>query len=86
MRRAAQGFVIALGMFVGGCNLPHQDMTIGGNANGVIINYVGDVADTLPLARQHCAQYERVPVLHETKDDNAIYFCVSPGAASQKSI
>jgi hypothetical protein len=86
MRRAARNFVIALGTLAGGCTLPHQDMAIQGNANGVIINYVGDIAETLPLARQHCAQYERVPVLHETKDDNAIYFCVPPGAASQKSI
>lgn len=51
-----------------------------GNANGVLINYVGDIANTLPIARQHCARYERVPVLHDAKENRAIYFCVRPGA------
>ena len=32
-----------------------------GQADGVIIQYFGDLAETLPLARDHCAQYERVP-------------------------
>ncbi len=82
MRRVVQISVIALGALVGGCDPPHHDTAMQGNANGVVINYVGDIAETLPLARQHCAQYERVPVLHETKDDNAVYFCVPAGAAA----
>jgi len=52
-----------------------------GNADGVIINYVGDVAATLRIAQQHCARYERVPVLHEAKENRAVYFCTRPGAA-----
>jgi hypothetical protein len=54
-------------------------LTIGallGNADGVMINYAGDVALTLPIARQHCAQYERVPVLRANKDNYATYACM----------
>jgi hypothetical protein len=78
-RRSARLFVLALGALGGGCTLAHQDVAMQGNADGVIINYFGDIAETLPLARQHCARYERVPVLHQTQDNNAIYFCVRAG-------
>jgi hypothetical protein len=79
--------LVALGALLGGCNdIPHQNVAMRGNADGVMINYVGEVADTLPIARQHCAQYERVPVLRQAKDNNATYACVHinapPGAAS----
>ena len=50
----------------------------GGNANSVEINYAGDVARTLPLARQYCARYERVPRLADPGLDIAIYDCVQP--------
>ena len=73
--------VIALGALVGGCDPPHHDTAMQGNANGVVINYVGDVAETLPLARQHCAQYERVPVLRQTKDNYAVYDCIRMNVA-----
>jgi hypothetical protein len=79
-RRAARHFLAMLACLLFGC-VQAQDVAMRGNANLVQINYVGDVADTLPLARQHCAQYERIPVLHETKPDYVIYFCVKPGAA-----
>jgi hypothetical protein len=75
-RRAAWLLVSALAAPLGGCALPHPATVMQGNANGVAINFVGDVAETLPLARQFCARYERVPVLHETKEENAYYFCV----------
>jgi hypothetical protein len=53
-----------------------------GTADWVIISYVGDVAATLPLARQHCAQFERLPVFRQTKDTNAVYACVRAGSTS----
>ena len=80
-RRAAWLLMSTLAAPVGGCAAPYHDTLMQGNANGVAINFVGDVAETLPLARQFCARYERVPVLHETKDDNAYYFCVKPAEA-----
>ena len=81
MWRWARLVVLALGALAVGCSIPHHNVAMRGNADGVIINYVGDIAETLPLARQHCAQYERMPVLHQAIDNNAVYFCVGPGAA-----
>ena len=52
-----------------------------GNADWVAVNYVGDVADTLPLARRYCAQYERTPLLKNTKDNVANYACIRVSAA-----
>jgi len=73
---------LAIGALLAGCdNLPHQDAATQGNADGVVINYYGDINETLPLAQQHCARYERVPMLRQTKDNNAYYSCVRPGAA-----
>lgn len=63
-----------------GCAAPPHDVVMQGNADGVIISYTGDLALTLPLARRHCAQFERAPVLHQSTDSNVVYFCVKPGA------
>lgn len=49
-----------------------------GDANSVEISYSGDVATTLPLARQHCARFERVPELAQNGMDVADYDCVKP--------
>jgi hypothetical protein len=86
MRRlAAQLLLLAFGAFIGGC-VQKQNVAMRGNADSVMINYVGDIADTLPIARQHCAQYERVPVLRVDKDNYATYACVrantAPGTSS----
>lgn len=80
MRLSAGCFVVAAAVLAG-CTAPPHDVVMRGNVDGVIINYTGDIALTLPLARQHCAQYERMPVMHETTDENVVYFCVRPGAA-----
>jgi len=81
MRRyAARLFLLTLGMPLCGCE-PHQEaVAMQGNAHSVVINYVGDISITLPVARKHCAQYERVPVLAETKPDYVVYACLRPGA------
>jgi len=68
---------LVIGSLLGGCT-PPQDVAIQGGPDGVIIRYVGDVADTLPIAKQHCARYERVPMLHETKEERVVYFCIKP--------
>jgi hypothetical protein len=77
-RRAAHPLVVMLAALLSGCAFQHHDTVMQGNVNGVEINYSGDIAETLPLAQQFCARYERVPVLHGTKDENAFYFCVKP--------
>ena len=47
-----------------------------GNAQSVEVGYYGDAAATLPLARQYCAQFERVPQLAEASLDVAYYDCL----------
>jgi hypothetical protein len=81
MRRLPRIFLLALGASLSAC-APHENaVAMQGNADGVMINYVGAIAGTIPLARQHCARYERVPVLRETKENYAIYACVRGNAA-----
>jgi hypothetical protein len=60
-----------------GCNGPHPFVRKG-DANSVEIIYSGDPANALPVARQHCAQYERVPRLVDAGFDLAIFDCVAP--------
>jgi hypothetical protein len=74
--------VLAIGSLLGACSTSPQDVAMRGGIDGVIISYVGDVADTLPIAKQHCARYERVPVLHQTTPDHVVYFCIKPPAGS----
>lgn len=78
--RGAVVFGLALAALSAACAMPHQDVPMRGTADWVLISYAGDVSDTLPIARRHCAQYERQPVLQQTKDNNALYRCVKPGA------
>jgi hypothetical protein len=60
-----------------GCTAPHPTIR-NGDANSVEISYAGDVASALPLARQHCAQFERVPRLVDPGLDVAVFDCVRP--------
>lgn len=54
----------------------------GSTADEVEIGFSGDVANAMPLARQHCAQFERVPRLVGPTLDGALFDCVRPGAGS----
>jgi hypothetical protein len=67
----------AAGAALLGCTAPHPTVH-SGDANSVEVSYAGDVASTLPVARQHCAQFERVPRLVDAGagTDIAIYDCV----------
>ncbi len=67
----------AAGAALCGCNGPHPFVRKG-DANSVEISYGGDPASALPLARQHCAQYERVPRLVDAGVGLAIFDCVRP--------
>jgi hypothetical protein len=58
-----------------GCTGP-QPFIREGDAASVEVGYSGNVASALPLARKHCAQFERVPRLVEPGFDIAIYDCV----------
>jgi hypothetical protein len=81
-RRARLFYGVAIGALaaaLGACE--HHDAAMHGNADGVMISYAGDINETLPIARQHCGQYERIPVLRTIRDDAAIYACIRVNAA-----
>lgn len=67
---------------LGGCNMAsNQNQIINDSkAEGVVIQYYGDVEATLPLARSHCAAYERVAVRrsYSAEKNLVIYACVKP--------
>jgi hypothetical protein len=65
----------ALGAALCGC-VGHENRVMSGDADGLTIFYAGDVAATLPLARQYCIQYERVADLISYNSEHAIYACV----------
>jgi hypothetical protein len=87
MTRCATGLLgLMLAALAGGCTGGGaEDKIMQGTSGAVAISYVGDVADTMPLARQYCARYERVPVFLRAKDDNAYYYCLTPGEVPPKS-
>ena len=64
-------------IWLAGCTAPHPYIRQS-DANSVVISYSGDIASTLPLARQHCAQFGRVPELAQKGIDLADYDCVKP--------
>jgi hypothetical protein len=48
-----------------------------GDANSVEVGYFGDVETAMPVARKHCARFERVPQLVDTTPDLAVFDCVT---------
>jgi len=79
-RSAGLGSVLtggALSVALTGC-LTYQAHVMSGDSGQVVIQYSGDVRLTLPLARQFCAQYERLPELRDSDPDSVTYACVAP--------
>ena len=74
-RSAVIVVMLALGAVLSGCTAPRPTVH-SGDANSVEVSYAGAVAGTLPVARGHCAQFERVPRLVDAGTDIAIYDCV----------
>jgi hypothetical protein len=74
---AAGAAIIMLTAALAGCGHP-TDVIVRGNEDSVGILYDGDLAGALLLARQHCAQFERVPQQRQTKDDVVTFQCVVP--------
>ena len=60
---------------LGGCNGPHPFVR-DGDATGVEVFYSGNLSDALPVAKEHCAQYERVPRYVDASLGLAIFQCV----------
>lgn len=47
-----------------------------GDANSVEIGYSGDVETALPIARRHCAQFEKAPRLVDAGANIAVFNCI----------
>ena len=82
MTKSIAAFALALaagdaGATLPGCTAPHPFIRAG-DANSVEVVYTGDAASALPLARQHCARYERVPRPVNAGADIALFDCVGP--------
>jgi hypothetical protein len=77
-RRPGLAAICVWGILAAGCTAdPIKNMVMEGNADGVAIQFAGDVGATLPLAQKHCAQYERVPRLRDTRDEIVNYACIT---------
>jgi hypothetical protein len=51
-----------------------------GNAASVEIGFIGDAANAMPLARKHCARFERVPRYVQPTLDGGLFECIRPGS------
>jgi hypothetical protein len=71
----AVALVLSVGAPLVGCNGPHPFVR-DGDANSVDVFYSGDVATAWPAAREHCAQYERVPKYVDAALGIASFKCV----------
>ena len=77
MTRFIAASALALAATLSACTAPHPYI-VKSDANSVEISYGSDVASALPLARRHCAQFERVPRLVDSGADLALFDCVRP--------
>ena len=79
-RRSVVARALMLGLGIGavlaGCIGPHAYVREG-DANAVQVVYGGDDAGVaLPLARRHCAQYEKIPRFVDAGANLATFDCV----------
>ncbi|HVC55274.1 MAG TPA: hypothetical protein VND95_04925 [Stellaceae bacterium] len=65
----------AAGSTLAGCGGPHAFVK-DGDQKSVDVAYSGDVATALPLARQHCAAFNRVPHLVDRSPYVAYFDCL----------
>jgi hypothetical protein len=70
-------FVLLLGMLGSACAAP-KPFLLQGDANSAQVGYSGDIGAATLVARQHCAQYERVPRFLEAQENVAFFDCVRP--------
>lgn len=65
----------AVAFFMAACTGPGPFVRAG-DANSVEVGYSGDVEAALPIARRHCAQFEKVPRLVDAGANAAVFNCV----------
>lgn len=66
--------IAALALALAACNT--RPFMRQGDADSVEVGYAGDVEMAFPVARKHCARFERVPQLVEFRIDTAYFNCI----------
>lgn len=69
--------LIVLGGLTTACEGP-KPFLIQGDASSAEVGYSGNVESAPAVAKQHCAQYERVPRFLEAQENVAFFDCVRP--------
>jgi len=70
-------FTLLFGALVSGCT-GSKPFLLQGDANSAQVGYSGEIEGATLVARQHCAQYERVPLFLEAEENVAFFDCVRP--------
>jgi len=70
-------FALLFGALGSACTGP-KPFLLQGNASSAQVGYSGDIEGATLVARQHCAQYERVPHFLEAEENVAFFDCVRP--------
>jgi hypothetical protein len=72
---------IALLLVVGGLGIAcsgAKPFLLQGNASSAQVGYSGNLNGATLVAKQHCAQFERVPRFVEAEENIAFFDCVRP--------
>jgi hypothetical protein len=69
--------IAGLAAALAGC-LEQRSVLRSGDATTAEVMYSGDVAHAVPIAKQHCAGYGRVPRLVDTSPGSAYFVCDQP--------
>ncbi len=68
---------VVLAASTAGCEGP-KPFLLQGDADSAEVGFSGDPAAANPVAKQHCARYERVPRFLDAGENVAYFDCVSP--------
>jgi hypothetical protein len=71
-------FVLLLTCSLGASCTGGKPFLLQGNADTAQVGYSGNLDAATPVARRHCAQYERVPRFLEAEENIAFFDCVRP--------
>ena len=77
MRRRPILFSLIAGGLGAACAGP-KPFLLQGDARSAQVGYTGNLEAATLVAKQHCAQYERVPRFLEAAEDVAFFDCVLP--------
>lgn len=68
-------FVVLAGGILAACS-GSTPILLRGDANSAQVGFSGNVDAATRVAKQHCAQYERVPRFLDAEEDIAFFDCV----------